>query len=282
MEEIVRLALGAVLLAAAATKLAHPRRAAGDARELGVPGASALLAAVAEGAVGVLLLSGRAPGAAGAAAAVLGLTFALVIARAWARGSTRLRCGCLGGGDERPAWLLLLRALGVAALGLAVARPPAPTLTTVLVAVVAVLVVVVAGLAVAVAALARQVGVLHLRLGPGLPLELPAEGPPVGEAAPPLDGLPASGEALVVFGSDACPLCRRLEPGLRALAADGLPVRLVDEVREAGAIARWNVPGLPFAVHVVGGIVTAKGTVNSLEQVESLLGTGMERMTRAA
>jgi thiol-disulfide isomerase/thioredoxin len=282
MDEIARLALGALLVAAAATKLARPRRAARDVQELGVPGPSALLAAVAEGAIGLALLSGRAPVAAGLSATLLGLCFAAVIARAWAHGLSRLRCGCLGGGHERPAWLLLLRAVGLAALGVVAARPPAPTLTTALLAMVAVLVLCVAALAVAVAALARQVGLLHLRLGPGLPLDVPAEGPPVGEAAPALDGVSATGEALVVFGSDGCPLCRRLEPGLRALAADGVPVRLVDEVREADAVARWNVPGFPFAVHLVGGIVVAKGTVNSLEQVEWLLGAGWERMTRAA
>jgi hypothetical protein len=282
MDEIARLALGALLVAAAATKTARPRRAADGARALGVPGAFGLLAATAELVIGVTVLSGRATVAAGAAAALLGLAFAVVIGRAWGRGSSRLRCGCLGGTSERPAWLLLVRALGLAALGLVVARPPAPSLTDALVAVVGVLVLAVAALAVAVAALARQVGVLHLRLGPGIPLELSAEGPPLGEPAPPLDGLPPIGQALVVFGSAGCQLCRRLEPGLRALSRDGLQVLLVDEVAGADAAAAWDVPGYPFAVQVVGGIVVAKGTVNSLEQVESLLGTGLERMSFAA
>jgi len=282
MDEIARLALGALLVAAAATKIARPRRAAEGARALGMPGRFGPVAAAAELVIGVTLLSGRATVAAAAAAALLGLAFAVVIALAWAQGSSRMRCGCLGGDRERPAWLLLLRALGLTALATVVVRPPAPGLRETLVAMVAVLVLAVAGLAVCVAALARQVGLLHLRLGPQIPLELAEEGPPLGEAAPPLDGLPAIGQALVAFGSAGCRLCRRLEPGLRALSHDGLPVLVVDEVDGADVVAAWNVPGFPFAVHVVGGIVVAKGTVNSLEQVESLLGTGAERMSVAA
>jgi hypothetical protein len=46
--------------------------------------------------------------------------------------------------------------------------------------------------------------------------------------------------------------------------------------------ARWRVPGTPFAVHVVDGKVAAKGTVNTLEQLDSLLAAGRGRVQLAA
>jgi hypothetical protein len=42
------------------------------------------------------------------------------------------------------------------------------------------------------------------------------------------------------------------------------------------------VPGTPFAVHVVDGLVAAKGTVNTLEQLDGLLAAGRGRTQLAA
>jgi hypothetical protein len=62
----------------------------------------------------------------------------------------------------------------------------------------------------------------------------------------------------------------------------GLSVRVVEEEQEEDAFARWNVPGTPFVVHLVDGVVAAKGTVNTLEELELLLDTGRARVHAAA
>ena len=137
-------------------------------------------------------------------------------------------------------------------------------------------------LALLVLALYRQVGVLTLRLGPRVPLELAEEGPPLGAPAPALDHLGRHGPELVVFSSPGCRLCRQLASGVAALAREGLPVRVVQEDEEADVFERWNVPGTPFVVHVVDGQVAAKGTVNTLEEIDELLAVGRNRVHAAA
>jgi methylamine dehydrogenase accessory protein MauD len=164
-------------------------------------------------------------------------------------------------------------------------------------------------LGVLVVALARQVGTLHLRMGPRGALELDEEGPPLGEtpqpvAATDLDGRevwiggPGEGQ-LVVFVSPGCPICREVLPGVPAAARAGRlePVVVTDaEEREAvatyaragvgaavvagpGLGERYGVPGTPYAVVIdASGAVRAKGTVNNLEQVEGLVDTAMRRV----
>jgi hypothetical protein len=59
-------------------------------------------------------------------------------------------------------------------------------------------------------------------------------------------------------------------------------INIVDEGENPQAFRRWNVPGSPFAVHLVDGVVTAKGLVNTLEQLEGLVEIGTARSVRAA
>jgi hypothetical protein len=286
-----RLALALVLLAAAAGKLRAPDRVAGGLAAVGVPAALrrplALGLAAVEAALGLLVLAGIALAPAAGAAALLGAVFAAVLLSARARGVRRLPCGCFGGARERPASLLAARALGLAALGALVAAGargllPEPSGQALLAAAVAVLALAVAVLTALVLALYRQVGVLALRLSPQGALELEGEGPALGADAPPLPGLERRGSELVVFSSPGCRLCRGLVPSVRALARDGLAVRVADEETEPEAFRRWNVPGTPFVVHLVDGRVAAKGLVNTLEQIESVLDTGSARVGRAA
>ena len=136
-------------------------------------------------------------------------------------------------------------------------------------------------LAALVLALYRQVGVLTMRLGPGVALELAEEGPPVGDVAPELDRLNRVGDELVAFFSSDCRLCRAIAPGVRAFEREGMPVRTVYEHEEPSVFERWGVPGTPFLVHVVDGFVAAKGTVNSLEQLDGLVALGSARMEHA-
>ena len=143
-------------------------------------------------------------------------------------------------------------------------------------------------LAVVVVALARQVGTLHLRLGPLGALELDDEGPPLGKAvdllhvAGPDDrpvtlGGPADRGRLALFTSPTCQMCRQVAPGVPAVAtAGGLDPVLVSDT---GAERALDVPGTPYALVLDRhGVVRAKGTVNNLEQLEGLVDTAARRV----
>jgi hypothetical protein len=142
-------------------------------------------------------------------------------------------------------------------------------------------------LAVVVVALARQVGTLHLRLGPRGALEVDDEGPQLGEAPPPqqarlYDGARSSlgGPGpirLVMFASPTCPICLDVMPAIPAAAAAARVVSQI--VHDAEAERAWGVPGTPFFVVLDPlGVVRAKGTADNLEQVEGLLDTAGQRL----
>lgn len=167
---------------------------------------------------------------------------------------------------------------------------------------------VVIALSLLVLALARQVGTLHLRLGPRGALELDDEGPPLGEAPVPVDGRDLRGQPvsvggpgepqLVLFVSPGCPVCREVLPSLPVAArAGGMHARIVIDADpdEAGTsyperpgvpalpapeVARsYRIPGTPYAVVLDRlGVVRAKGTVNNLEQLEGLVDTARRRL----
>jgi hypothetical protein len=281
---LARLVVAGILLWAAAAKVVarDPERLEpyGVPRALRGPGYFGL--ALVEAAVAAALLAGLS--FAPVAAIGLGVLFTLALTRARASGIRRLDCGCFGS-KERGVEVLIVRALaftalaGLAAFPLEVSRPSAQALIVIALVVLAVAVV---GLAALVLALYRQVGLLTLRVGPGVALELAEEGPPLGEPAPELAGLAGSGPELAVFFSPGCRLCRQLAPGVRALAREGLAVHVVYENEAPQTFERWAVPGTPFAVHIVEGVVVAKGTVNTLEQLEQLVSIGAERVERAA
>ena len=121
--------LAAVLLRAAAAKLARPREAAGSFRALGLPAPSALARAVpvAELALAVALLG--APRAGGAGSLALLAAFTAVLGRAVRSGATT-PCACFGASSADPVSAVevvrngLLALLAVAAL--AATRPVVP------------------------------------------------------------------------------------------------------------------------------------------------------------
>ena len=143
-------------------------------------------------------------------------------------------------------------------------------------------------LCVVVIALARQVGTLHLRLGPRGALEVDDEGPPLGE---PLGAVPAIADhggrvtiggsgrpRLVLFASQNCVICREVSPGVPSAAAAGRLEAVVVHDREAESVL--GVPGTPFVLVLdEHGVVRAKGTVNNLEQVEGLVDAASRRIT---
>lgn len=169
----------------------------------------------------------------------------------------------------------------------------------------------VVALVVVVLALARQIGVLHLRLGPRGALEMDDEGPPLGEAPEPTDARSLDGREMTVGGpgepqlllfvSPGCPICREVLPSLApaARAARMTPLAIVDAGEEEARHAyghspvavvpdprlaeTYAVPGTPYAVVLDAiGVVRAKGTVNNLEQIEGLVDTARRRVEETA
>jgi Methylamine utilisation protein MauE len=290
MELALRIALAVVLSWAAIAKLARVGKAAETLAEHGIPQRArrpvAVLLALGELALAALLTVGIAPVATGLAVAALGTVFTAFLLRARVRGRTRTACGCFGGARSANTLLLTLRATALAASGaaLAIGIPTIDPLTAEEWRTIAIgaLGVVVVALTMAVLALYRQVGVLSLRLGPRTALELDEEGPPIGHPAPLLDGLNRRGSELVAFVSLNCRMCIEVVPGLRALAKEGIPVHWQREDTHEEIFERWGVPGTPFVVHIVDGIVRAKGLVNTLEQIDWVIDIGTERERLAA
>jgi methylamine dehydrogenase accessory protein MauD len=159
-------------------------------------------------------------------------------------------------------------------------------------------------LGVLVVALAREVGALHLRLGPRGALEIDTEGPEIGVAVPAIvgtavDGRPApvggpGGTRLYLFASPTCGVCRDVLPAMPALLRRGLGGAVLSEapvgdlggwasldvavVSSPEAFLAYSVPGTPFAVVLDGrGAVLAKGTPNDPSQLEGLLDTARRR-----
>lgn len=142
-------------------------------------------------------------------------------------------------------------------------------------------------LCIVVIALARQVGTLHLRLGPRGALEIDDEGPELGSILPAVPARAADGSSvviggpgegrLVLFSSPTCIVCREVAPGLPAAARAGGLVPQV--VHDPDAERTLDVPGTPFLLVLDDlGVVRAKGTVNNLEQIEGLVDTAVRRM----
>src|ERR687891_135616 len=83
-------------------------------------------------------------------------------------------------------------------------------------------------LCVVVVALARQIGTLHLRLGPRGALEMDDEGPALGEGRPPATSTDLDGNAvtiggrganqLLLFVSPGCMVCEQVMPSIGAVA----------------------------------------------------------------
>ena len=282
----VRLGMGAALVGAALLKLASPRSsvaalgtfgfAAGPLRWVGWG-----LLICAELALGIGVAAGSEL-AAYLAAALMAM-FALLLLGALMRGRAGAPCACFGS-RSRVSPLGVLRNLAMAAGYAALPLLPEESLSTDqwLGLGLGVALLGCAGLAVAVLALAREVGMLRLRMGPSAALEIPGEGPPLGEdaglagrfTAPPPGGL-----LLAVFLSEGCHVCRGLEPVIEGLASDPvLSVLVFDEVADTEVWRRLEIPGSPYAAALdLDGGVLAKGSFNNLAQLESVLATAERR-----
>jgi methylamine dehydrogenase accessory protein MauD len=159
-----------------------------------------------------------------------------------------------------------------------------------------------------VVALARQIGTLHLRLGPRGALEMDDEGPALGEGRPPTTSTDLKGnqvtvggqgaEQLLLFVSPGCMVCEQVLPSIGAVAeaARKQPLVLTDMdaeetrlqfqnkrvpapvVASIESFQSYEVPGTPYVIVLDrNGVVQAKGTVNNLEQMEGLIDTARRR-----
>jgi hypothetical protein len=274
---LLRFCLAAVLIGAAVTKLLAGASARDALRSYGIssPRVRWVLWAAAIGAEALLgaALAAGVPGAAEAAAALLGL-FSIALVAAIARGRTGAPCGCFGG-RSRIGWTAVART-GALAAALAVLPflPDArPSTDTWLGLGLAVALVAVASLTVAVLALARELGELRVAVAPQSALSLDEEGPELGSRLDLIERFRAAPLAVAVFTSPGCALCRALEPTLRLVASDPeVEIELFDEEADAEDWRALDIPGSPYAVVLsADGDVLAKGTFNSLFQLESLL-----------
>ena len=293
MDTVAQTLLALLLVAAAALKLRDRERSADALATYGIGPARLRFVALgviaaAELAVAGALIAGPA-WAAWAACALFG-SFAIAAATALAGGRGGRPCACFGAASRlRPA--TAVQSLLAAVLALAVARgwlggSPSDYERWLTVAVTASFAVA-AVLAAVVAALAREVGVLRLSLAGQGALEIPDEGPRVGERqvwAPELAVRSGTLVGLAIFSSEGCPMCRQLEPAVAYVAADPLlSVRIFDEVADAATWSAAAIPGSPYAVVLnAGGVALAKGTFNSLVQLEGIVATARTRETELA
>ncbi len=246
----------------------------------------AIAISVVEITVAVWLASGRATTGAGIAAATVMALFMAVMIRARIQGRRSASCGCFGGTRQSGTVFLAIRSAVIGATGVVLATgiggsvdPRPETLQSATLAILGVLVI---GLSLAVVALYRQVGVLSMRIAPQSALELIEEGPDVGEVAPMLVDLTRMGPEMVAFVSLNCRVCINVLPGLRAIDRDGIPVRWIREDDEPEVFDEWGVPGTPYVVYLVDGVVRSKGLVNTLEQIQWVIDAGVERDAHAA
>jgi hypothetical protein len=275
---LLRFSLAAVLLVAAAAKLASGRSGRDALRSYGIaePGIRAILwgaSIAAEAGLAVAVATGL-PGATEAAAGLLSF-FALALVVAIARGRAGAPCGCLGG-RSKIGWPGVARAglLAAAFATLPFLPDATPSTQAWLGFGLAVALAGLAILAMAVLALARELGELRLAVRPQAALSLDHEGPELGSRVGLIERFDRQAPiALAVFTSPGCALCRALEPSLRLVASDPeVELETFDEEADAGLWESLAVPGSPYGVVLdPDGVVLAKGTFNTLFQLEGLI-----------
>lgn len=216
-------------------------------------------------------------------AALLLAMFAAALVGAILRGRIGAPCACFGS-RSTVGWTSVLRNLFLAAAFAVLPFLPERSLSTEqwLGAGVVVALLLCLGLGVAVLALAREVGMLRLRLGPAAALEIPEEGPELGEPLALIGRFAGMGErslALAVFTSEGCRVCKSLKPAIATLADHpAVAVETFDEVADSDVWRELRIPGSPFSIALdPDGVVLSKGTFNNLAQLESVLATAEAR-----
>jgi hypothetical protein len=199
-----------------------------------------------------------------------------------ARGRGGAPCPCFGGRSQI-GWTALGRTASLLGLALAVALSPAPRLSTSgWLGVVAFLLAAALAITGMVAlTLAREVARLRVQRGA---LEIAGEGPPIGSPSPLIErfGALEGPVSVAVFVSPGCRVCHELGGAVAALAGE-LAVEVFDEQRDQLAWEVSAVPGSPFAIAMDrDGVVLAKGTFNTPEQLRSVPATALYRLGAGA
>jgi hypothetical protein len=219
------------------------------------------------------------PAASELAAALLAV-FTLALVWAISRGRAGKPCGCFGA-RSRIGWGSVART-GVLAAGFAALTfvpETKPSTDTWLAAGLVFALAALAVVAVALLARARAVGELRLAIAPQAALSLADEGPQLGTRLALIDRFEKEAPlCLAVFSSPGCALCRALEPSLRLVASDPeVELEIFDEEQDAEAWRELAIPGSPYAVVLSpDGEALAKGTFNSLYQLESVVAAATE------
>ncbi|HST55209.1 MAG TPA: MauE/DoxX family redox-associated membrane protein [Solirubrobacteraceae bacterium] len=280
------LVVGAVLASAGSFKLARPRSAADALVDLGHTGALSHPSGMR--ALGIVEICAGAGAIALVkpaqilAAAMLWL-FAAWLCLAVARGRSGAPCPCFGAKTSvGPRGALTTSALAALATWACVDRGPALGTTSWLALACATLACIAIALACVAFLLAREVAVLRKRTAPRVALEILEEGPPIGEECPLIERFPVGTEelALAVFVSPGCRICRELEPAIAQLALDPeIKLLVFDEHHDQLAWHTAQIPGSPYAVVMAAdGMTMAKGTFNTLEQLESVPASARTRL----
>jgi len=281
---VLGVVLGAVLVGAAVAKLAGGARSRDALRSFGLRDrrvrASVWAATiVVEAGLGAAVATGSSVAA--MAAAGLLATYAVILTAAIARGRAGAPCGCLGA-HSRISWVATARTAAFAC-GFAVLPwlpNTSPSTDAWLTAGLILALCGVAVLAVALLALARELGELRLSLAPQAALSLDHEGPELGSRTALADRFQRDRAlALAVFTSTGCALCEALAPAVRLVSTDpAVEVEILDEEHEPGLWASLAIPGSPYGVVLArDGTVVAKGSFNTLPQLEGLLASAERR-----
>ncbi len=283
---VAALALAAVLLLSAGLKLADPAGTQSALATYGIVRPSLARAAWAVlVSVELALGAGIAAGLTGAMWGAAGLFAAFVFAQAavLGRGGAGAPCACFGARGAVGLQSMTRAALLATAFAfVATLDRQEPTTEQWLGIGLGTALLGVAALTVIVLALAREVGQLRASVLPQGALEIPHEGPEVGGRSALFEHFTSLAHGrlgLAVFSSEGCRMCRALAPGVAAFGRDPrVTLRVFDEVRDADAWAAADVPGSPFAVVLdQQGTVLAKGTFNTIAQLESVLATAERR-----
>jgi hypothetical protein len=288
MGDVLSIWLVLILATSAILKVRRPAEAAGALATYGIAGDAAQRVTVWTLIAVELALGGAlAAGVTWAAGVLTGLfvAFAVLTSTALLAGRAGRPCACFGS-SSRLSWVSPVRALALAVASGALAHGGLPRAASTydrwLTVGLSICVVALGALGLMVLALAREIGVLRLGAGSRGALEIPEEGPTVGSTQAWALAGPTDRRALLrlaIFTSEGCPMCRQVTPAIEHLAADPvLAVTILDEVSDAGVWKQAEIPGSPYAVALsLAGVTLAKGTFNSLGQLESIVGTARFR-----
>lgn len=286
LEVVGRIVLAGVLAVSVAMKLRDPRSAAAAMATYSFRNPTAQWSALGLVlAAESVLAAGVAAGvdAAAYAAAALMVLFAATLGSALLSGKAGAPCACFGASSTVSPLAILRNLLLAAAFAALPSLPDGSASTDAWLGLgLGVALLAVVALAIAVLALAREVGMLRMRLGPSMALEVGHEGPEIGGKTALVEQFefgPRAEFAVAIFTSVGCHVCKALGPAVDSLRSEpSLTVLSFEESADAGIWEALAIPGAPYGLAIDrDGTVMAKGTFNNLAQLEGIVATAERR-----